>query len=671
MEFRTKIDFSTNRQVKQYPETSTYLSGATIFGVPFNSLVSGPDLTTSGITSSLSGITSSFSGNSGTTRYTWYNSSMNLGTNVLSAITPSNSGITQNTGIVFTSNTSTIIDNNTVFLTYSGVSFDTTPLTMISLGGGNYSGTVHTNILDVLSAGTLDFTGRTIWVDVSGITRTNDLIINKNPTVGYIWVCEDTEGKGSWAARGGVGSDYWSASTGTDGIVPVNSGSIASGTLSVAYGFGTVASNTYSHAEGQITVASGTCAHAEGFNTAAGGYTSHAENLGAFAHGDSSHAEGYYTIASGNTSHAEGLLSIAGGNGSHAENTLTKALGFSSHAQGYQTLASGFTSHAEGQNTIASGISAHAEGYYSIAGGISAHAEGTGTLAIADYSHAEGAGTIASGYYSHAEGDNSIASGDSSHAEGEGTIASGNTSHAEGCHSIAGGQYSHAKGYNTRAYGYCSYAEGGDTIASGYYTHAGGNNSVASGAASFIHSTNSSVTGNRSVVLGGQNITGATDDYVYVPSLNINTVGSGAFTNDIRIDGNGNLTTNTSDFRLKKNIKPITNALETIKGLNGVSYEWKDRLAGGSDIKLGFIAQDVEKVEPRLVFVNKNDGYLGIHSDNILPLLVEAIKEIVNNTLLNTNLVNLNAKDDVDAAKIGVPLYGLYRNENIIQIRLT
>jgi len=47
-----------------------------------------------------------------------------------------------------------------------------------------------------------------------------------------------------------------------------------------------------------------------------------------------------------------------------------------------------------------------------------------------------------------------------------------------------------------------------------------------SGAAAFIHTINSLVTGNRSVVLGGQNITGATDDTVYVPNLVINTGGT-------------------------------------------------------------------------------------------------------------------------------------------------
>ena len=215
MEFRTKLDFSTNRQVKQYPETSTHLSGATVFGMPFNTLTSGPDLTTTGITSTITGGISTFSGNSGTTIYTqWRDSKMQLAYSTLSAITPSNSGVTQNTGTIFTSATQTIIDGNTVNLSYTGVSFDITPISMLSLGGGNYTGTSYSQTINFYSAGTLDYTGRTIWVDVSGITRTNVLLadnlqltaMNTAPissgdtgttgqikiTNGYIYVCVAT-----------------------------------------------------------------------------------------------------------------------------------------------------------------------------------------------------------------------------------------------------------------------------------------------------------------------------------------------------------------------------------------------------------------------------------------------------------------------------------------------
>lgn len=177
MEFRTKLDFSSNRQIKQYPETSTILSGGTVFGVPFSALTYGPDLTTTAITSTITGITSTFSGNSGTTSYIWYNSNMSVGNSFLSALTPTNSGTTQFVEPIFSSSSTTIIDGNTVSITYSGISFDITPTTMVNLGGGNYSGSVYTNILNYYSAGTLDFTGRTIWADVKGITKTEKLII--------------------------------------------------------------------------------------------------------------------------------------------------------------------------------------------------------------------------------------------------------------------------------------------------------------------------------------------------------------------------------------------------------------------------------------------------------------------------------------------------------------
>jgi hypothetical protein len=133
---------------------------------------------------------------------------------------------------------------------------------------------------------------------------------------------------------------------------------------------------------------------------------------------------------------------------------------------------------------------------------------------------------------------------------------------------------------------------------------------------------------NNSVILGGAGITATTNSYVYVPSLNIRTVDTGAYAYDINIDANGNLTTSSSDERLKENITPIVGALDTVKLLNGVNYQWKDRSAGGDEIKLGFIAQQVELVEPKLVFTNKVDGYKGLHTDGIIPLLVESVKEM-------------------------------------------
>lgn len=211
MAFRTKLDFSSNRQVKQHEKTITVLSGGTSFGLTYSAMTSGPDSTSSAITETIAvftGSTSTFSGNNTTTNFTWFDSRMSLADSVFSAITSATTATTQYTNILLTPNDTTTIDGNLVNLTYSGVSFDITPSNVVDLGGGNYSGNAITYVLDILSASTLDFKGRTIWNDVSGITRTEKLIITDNPQVGYVWTCLDSEGMGGWLYNGS-GTTLW------------------------------------------------------------------------------------------------------------------------------------------------------------------------------------------------------------------------------------------------------------------------------------------------------------------------------------------------------------------------------------------------------------------------------------------------------------------------------
>lgn len=484
MAFRTKLDFSSNRQVKQFEKTQTVLSGGTSFGLTFSALTNGANPSTSADTNSITVIASTFSGNSATTVYNWYDPAMSIAEPYFSALTPSNSAITQTVGSVFAPDLTTVIDGNTVALSYSGVGFDITPIAMYDLGGGAYSGTVETLDLIYYSATSLDYTGRTIWVDVSGITRTERLIITDSPQIGYVWTCSDSEGMGAWTPVTGVtisgGSILWSSGTGTYSIAAKNHNSTASGNYSVSYGDSTIASGTSSHAEGGYSIAGGNYSHAEGAVTTASGIYSH--------------AEGYYTTASGGTSHAEGALTIAGGSFSHSEGNQTTAIGNTSHAEGFDTTAIGAYSHSEGYQTIASGSSTHAEGQLTIASGI--------------YSHAEGWQTTASGIASHAEGYLTTASGSTAHAEGELTIAA-TTSHAEGQSTTAIGLASHSQNYFTAALGTGS--------------HAGGSYSIASGNTSFVHGASSVAGGTNTIVLGG-NITGTTNNTTYVNLLNIKSL---------------------------------------------------------------------------------------------------------------------------------------------------
>jgi len=86
----------------------------------------------------------------------------------------------------------------------------------------------------------------------------------------------------------------------------------------------------------------------------------------------------------------------------------------------------------------------------------------------------------------------------------------------------------------------------------------------------------------------------------------------------------------SSDQRYKKNITPVTGALEKLSKLNPVNYDWRTdefKERGFSDKKQwGFIAQEIEKVMPELVIETRN-GYLGLNYTGVIPLLTKAMQE--------------------------------------------
>ena len=101
------------------------------------------------------------------------------------------------------------------------------------------------------------------------------------------------------------------------------------------------------------------------------------------------------------------------------------------------------------------------------------------------------------------------------------------------------------------------------------------------------------------------------------------------FTHEVNINGDlhasGNLTQN-SDERLKKDIQPLTHALDAILQLQGKTYRWKEDTTFANKQDIGLVAQDVEKVFPELVAENEQ-GYKGIAYSKLTAVLIEAIKE--------------------------------------------
>lgn len=84
--------------------------------------------------------------------------------------------------------------------------------------------------------------------------------------------------------------------------------------------------------------------------------------------------------------------------------------------------------------------------------------------------------------------------------------------------------------------------------------------------------------------------------------------------------------TNASDETLKENIQPLTNSLSKVLSLNGVSFTWKSDDTHTPQI--GLIAQQVEPVIPEVVATSSVDDKLGIAYSSLVPVLIEAIKEL-------------------------------------------
>lgn len=110
-----------------------------------------------------------------------------------------------------------------------------------------------------------------------------------------------------------------------------------------------------------------------------------------------------------------------------------------------------------------------------------------------------------------------------------------------------------------------------------------------------------------------------------------------------------------SDARLKHRIEDVEDALDTVRRLRGVQYEW-DAAADGprldDDRHLGFIAQEVEQVLPEAVDAD-TDGRLGTVDEAFTPLLVEAIKE--QQSLIESQAARLAALEaHVDTLEAGV-----------------
>ena len=102
---------------------------------------------------------------------------------------------------------------------------------------------------------------------------------------------------------------------------------------------------------------------------------------------------------------------------------------------------------------------------------------------------------------------------------------------------------------------------------------------------------------------GGSTITALT--------LDMSGAGAATFNNDV---------TAFSDERLKDNIETITNALDKVTNMRGVTFTREGRQG------TGVIAQEMQKVMPEVV--HDENEYMSVAYGNLVGVLIEAVKEL-------------------------------------------
>ena len=84
----------------------------------------------------------------------------------------------------------------------------------------------------------------------------------------------------------------------------------------------------------------------------------------------------------------------------------------------------------------------------------------------------------------------------------------------------------------------------------------------------------------------------------------------------------------SSDVSLKENITPISNAVDKVRSISGNTFTWNEKSVYNGEEGTGIIAQEIEALELPGVTETRQDGTKAVRYDRLVPLLIEAIKEL-------------------------------------------
>jgi hypothetical protein len=281
---------------------------------------------------------------------------------------------------------------------------------------------------------------------------------------------------------------------------------------------------------------------------------------------------------------------------------------------------------------------------------LNANVSAVNSLALSAYTEANDASTLASSGYSQANTVASNLTATTTYFQGVENTQNNNIGYtntmtlsgynaANGASSLASAAYAQANTATTNAGATNTFAASAYAQANTATTNAGATNTFAASAYNHANNTVQSITGTSNQVT----VTGSTtptlslpqniDSYANVQfgSIGVGTATDGSLGDIVAI---GNITAYYSDERLKDNLGNIQDALSKVKSLNGFYYQANGiAQALGYPVRreVGVSAQQVQNVLPEIVSPAPiDDKYLTIDYARLVPLLIEAIKELSN-----------------------------------------
>jgi hypothetical protein len=341
---------------------------------------------------------------------------------------------------------------------------------------------------------------------------------------------------------------------------------------------------------------------------------------------------GYYSAIGGGNGNTASLdyAVIAGGRTNKASSRYTTVGGGqdNSATESWATIGGGNENVASGQNaTIAGGVQNYAGAdWATVGGGEQNWATGFNSVVGGGYLNQATAtySMIPGGYYCYASGIAGLAAGNRAVAGYNGCFVWSDFSADQDFSATAANQFCIRAqgGIVVESFGNVSIYTGVGTTDAGRYVQL--LNSPKAPSASGLKAGGVLVSDSYAYANPGKN------DLVVKGTLGVGYPSPAPYT--MAVNGNvyalnGYL---SSDARYKTNISTLTNALDCILNLRGVSFDWRKNefkeVNFSSGRQVGLIAQEVETVLPELVKTDRN-GHRALAYSSVIPILVEGMKE--------------------------------------------